>query len=145
MTFNNNQVGQINPNGDIWVNTANWSGMTFGSTNSYQEMTGLGTNFSLQSDSSYFDMPVDGRLRYIGEKDDKFIVNGYFANNNSGAYAIAIYKNGSLVTGAESYCNGSAILEVSSLVSLSKNDYVSLFMKRSANLSITIYQVTLSI
>jgi len=143
MSSTQNQIGQINPNGNIWMNTGDWPGVSFSITTSYKEMTSLGTNFTLMSPANYFDMAVDGRLRYIGSRTKTFNVTGYVATNNSGNLAIAIYKNGSLVTGAENYSGSTPIIMAAAPVEMATNDYVSLFIKRSANTSITISQVRL--
>lgn len=141
-----NQIGNKASYGCIYMNTGNWTGVSFAFTTAYQEMTSLGTNFTLASPSSDFAMTTDGRLKYTGSPTKPFYVDALFqTGSNLGAFAIQVYLNGSSVTGADSYVSGGGIFIVSRApVLLATDDYLSIFAKKSNNLSIAILQLTLS-
>lgn len=145
MAFTQNQTGATTSYGTIWMNTASWSGVSFSATTAYKELGSLSTSFTLVSPNNDYSMGTDGRLAYTGAQDRKFMVSGFFSTTASASIAIAAYKNGTLITGTESYNIDFSSTLVPTAVSLSNGDYVSLFMKRSANASITILQITLSI
>ena len=139
-----NQIGSYIAQGNIWMNTGNWSGAHISlSTNVYSELSGLSTAFTLMSPANYFDMAVDGRLRYIGLHTRDFNVTGYCSQGAGGTPALAIYKNGSIVTGADTYDSGTSFVFVSAPVTLATNDYVSLYLKRNAAVNPSIRQVRL--
>lgn len=139
-----NQIGATNSYGTIWMNTASWTGASFSTTTAYQELTAMGTNFTLASPSKDFSMTTDGRMQYTGNNARTFMVSGYLNTTSGANIALAIFKNGVLITGAESYSGGLACTIVPIPVSLIKNDYVSLFVKVSANGPKIMLQLTLS-
>ena len=140
-----NQIGAKTSFGTIWMNTGNWTGVSFAYTTSYAELTSLGTNFTLMSPSNDFAMTTDGRLKYTGINTRNFNATAsIMMTETSGNIAIAVYKNGSLITGAETYVNRSLLAIPSTIVSLSTNDYLSIFAKRSASGTRRIYQIILS-
>ena len=95
-------------------------------------------------------MSTDGRLAYTGTKTITVIANACInADTHSPTKAIAIYKNGSLITGAENYSgtvSNDYCWPIASVpVSLSTNDYLSVWHKASAaSAGEIIYQVSLS-
>ena len=145
-----NQCGIKTANGTIWMNTNNWTGKTYSITTSYTEMTSLGTNFTLMSPNVNFSMSTDGRLEYTGTDTLNFIANACInADTHAASKAVAIYKNGSLITGAENYSTAFvtdyAWPVISIPVSLSTNDYLSVWLKGSiSSAALVIYQVSLS-
>lgn len=132
--------------GYIWMNTANWTGVSFAFTTSYQELTTLGTNFTLASASNNFAMTTDGRLKYTGTPTISCIVSATLYVSNGGNFAVQLYKNGVAISGSEAYSAGSAGVSVVNFTvsSVATNDYFSIFAKRSANLSVAILQASLS-
>jgi hypothetical protein len=124
------------------------SGVTFNWNNtSPYEMTSLGTNFILSTSSAVFDMPVDGRLRYIGSQNIVVAASAWIRLNNSGNYTFYIYKNGSLASANAVAIGANAtflILPVN--IDMATNDYLSLFIARSTSpYSGPIYNVSLSV
>ena len=122
------------------MNTGNWTGVTFSRTTSYQELTSLGTNFSLAPTSQDFAMTTDGRLKYTGLVKKRFIVD---ASVETASPLIKIYKNGSPLDDSESF--GVSRPRIANfLVDLDTNDYISLWLKGSSASSIAIVQVNLA-
>jgi hypothetical protein len=127
------------------MNTGNFTGATFVFTTSYKELTGLSTSFVLASPSQDFAMTTDGRLEYTGIKTKTFSIDATFtiASNSLGNEAIELYKNGT-ATGIACFVGDINTLTLNGVpVSLSTNDYVSLFAKSSTNLTVNIYSVTI--
>ena len=145
-----NQCGIATAYGNIWMNTNNWTGKTYSLTTSYTEMTSLGTNFTLMTPNVDFAMSTDGRLKYTGTDTLNFIANACInGDTHSASKAVAIYKNGSLITGAENYgtsiSNDYSFPVVDVPVSLATNDYLSVWLKGSiSSAALVIYQVSLS-
>jgi hypothetical protein len=144
MTINQNQIGETTSYGTIWLNTGNWNGINFSLTTSYKEVSSLATSFSLASPSPDFAMTTDGRLKYTGIKTRNFLVKSFLSTDEGGNCSLAIYKNGSLVTGAEFYNKAVYFTSVGTQVSLATNDYISIFLKYTSNANILIYQATLT-
>lgn len=145
MAFSQDQVGTYKAQGVIWMNTANWTGSAIVlGANTYKEVSGLGTGFTLQPISDFFSMTSDGQLKYTGSETKRFNLRGYVAHANTGQFAIALYKNGSIIPGTETYTNNTAWLTSRSAVELATNDYVSIYIKRTSALSPALYQATLS-
>ncbi len=133
--------------GYIWMNTGNWTGQTFSFTSSYQELTSIGTNFTLASGATDFAMTTDGRLKYTGATTINVVLNAYYSvANGSGTYAMELYKNGSALTGSEIYVpnNGHPTISGFTVNSVATNDYFSIWVKRSASQSNAIYSAFLS-
>ena len=146
MTSIQNQCGLKQSFGTIWMNTGNWTGVNVAfSANTYKELASLGTNFTLMSPSNDFAMTTDGRLKYTGINTRNFLINSGVSHSRNTDTSIAIYKNGVLVTGAEcitDICNSLTNEDVP--VSLSTNDYVSVWLKHSSTINTNIYSVILN-
>lgn len=145
MSFIQNQCGIKQSAGTIWMNTGNWTGVSVTlSSNTYKEMASLGTNFTLMPTVQDFAMSTDGRLKYTGIDTRNFIANASINAGNDSRFSIAIYKNGSLITGAESYSNSTnAFINENVKVSLATNDYLSVWLQRLTGTTVRVYQVTL--
>lgn len=139
-----NQIGAKTSVGTIWMNTGNNTGVSFSFTTSYKELTSLGTNFTLMSTSPDFAMTTDGRLKYTGLNTKTFLATATVAFITGNNKSIAIYKNGSLITGAECYAGLNIFLLPNVTVSLSTNDYLSIFTKISSSGSSFISQIILT-
>lgn len=140
-----NQIGLKKSFGYIWMNTGNWTGVSFAFTTAYQEMRSLGTNFTLASPSQDFVMTTDGQLKYTGVTTKLFNVDALLQTGSTSSYAIQIYLNGSPIAGAEDYEVGGGIMMICRLQTLlSTNDYISIFAKKSTAASVTIMQLALS-
>jgi len=63
MAFIQNQIGLVGSGGYIWMSNSG-TVVNFSATTSYQEMTSLGTNFTLAPISPDFAMSTDGRLKF---------------------------------------------------------------------------------
>lgn len=141
MTFFTNQIGRYPSYGYIWMNTANWTGVTFSMTTSYQELTALSTSFSLAPAAKDFVMTTDGRLKYTGIPTKTFAVDATLAVASS--TFIKIYKNGSPLNDTENYtltyCRVTYYL-----VDLATNDYISLWVKGSTSASRSLFHISLS-
>lgn len=138
-----NQIGLSNSAGYISMNNGG-VGLNFNFTTSYQEMTSLGTNFVLAPLAEYFTMTTDGRLKYTGIKTQLFLFDALLQTASS-SNAIQLYKNGSPLTGAESYINSASGINVMKFPTLMlTNDYISVYAKRLAAATAGIFQVILS-
>lgn len=140
-------AGVTDSYGYIWMNTGNWTGVNFSFTTSYQELTSIGTNFTLLTGASNFAMTTDGRLKYTGAATATVIIHAeVIIAGGSGSHAIQIYKNGSAITGAESYGgnNNQPTVIGLNVGSVATNDYFSIFAKRSAASSSIIEHISLS-
>lgn len=144
MSFTQNQTGIKASYGTIWMNTGNWTGATFSVTTSYTELTGLGTAFTLSSPSNDFAMTTDGRIKYTGVNDRNFNAVGYIGYGASGRMGLGIFKNGSFVEDAYSFV-GADHVQSRAVITLSTNDYLSLFVKRFSANSVPFYQITLGV
>ena len=144
MSFTQNQTGIQASYGTIWMNTGNWTGATFSVTTSYTELTSLSTSFTLSSPANYFSMTTDGRLKYTGINNMQFNAVGYIGYGASGRMALGIFKNGSLVEESYSFV-GADHVQVMTNITLSTNDYLSLFVKRFTANSVPFYQITLGV
>lgn len=135
-----NQIGSSPSYGCIWMNTGNWTGITFSSTTSYQELTALGTNFTLASPSKDFAMTTDGRLKYTGIPTKRFIVD---ATTPASSSFIKLYKNGVALNDSEDW--GVSRQRIPSFsVDLSTDDYISIWLKGLSATSVFITQIMLS-
>ena len=145
MSSYQNQIGAKTSFGTIWMNTGDWFGVSFALTLSYKELASLGTNFTLMSPSNDFAMTTDGRLKYTGINTRNFNIKCFLSSDSNNSGSLAVYKNGSLITGASFYSSENEFISTSSTVSLSTNDYISMFL-RAASIAetIRIYQVTLT-
>lgn len=147
MTFNQNQIGLEGSFGYIWMNTGNWTGTSnFAYTTSYKELTGLSTSFTLASPSQDFAMTTDGRLKYTGLTTKLFSVSAAcYASLLSGAVgmSIQIRKNGSAITGCQAYYSHSSASIDDFQISLSTNDYLSVFVQVASNQTAPVLQVNL--
>lgn len=139
---------QTKGSGYIWMNTGDWTGVNFAFTTAYKELASLGTNFTLTSGSTNFAMTTDGRLKYTGTPTVNVRVNSAVVlANGSGSYATQLYKNGVAIAGSEIYVpnNGTPVLIDFVVNSVATNDYFSIFIKRSASSTQTIFNATLSV
>lgn len=143
--MNQNQIGATTSAGSIWMNTGGWTGISFSMTTSYKELASLSTAFTLSSPATDFAMTADGRLRYTGKDPRRFIATGFLSCGASASYALAIYKNGSIITGSDSYCVSGVVLATTPITSLSTDDYISLFVKRNSSASVNILQIILEL
>lgn len=146
MSFIQNQLGLVGSGGYIYMNNSGTT-VSFSITTSYKEVASLGTSYTIASTSPDFAMTTDGRLKYTGIKTKNFMANAIlcFGSNTAGSYGLQIYKNGSS-TGLEMYSTSITTIALTKIpVSLSTNDYISLYAKRSANSSILISSIELSI
>jgi hypothetical protein len=143
MTVIQNQIGAKASYGTIWMNNANWTGANYSVTTSYTELTGLSTSFTLVSPSNDFTMTTDGRLKYTGTNNRSFNVVGYVGYGASGRMALGIFKNGSFIADSYSF-TGATAMETLVTVTLSTNDYLSLFVKRFTATTVPFYQISLS-
>jgi len=146
MSFIQNQLGLVGSGGYIYMNNSG-TGVTFSITTSYQEVASLGTSFTLASTSPDFAMTTDGRLKYTGLRTKNFMANAVFCigSNSVSSYAIQIYKNGS-ATGLQLYATSISTLALTKIpVSLSTNDYISLYAKRATNGTPSLSSVEISI
>ena len=110
------------------MNTGNFTGASFVFTTSYKELTGLSTSFVLASPSQDFAMTTDGRLKYTGINAKIFSASAScYTASATNRLTIKIYKNGSAITGATSYSNNNKTFIDWYPVSLSTNDYLSVF------------------
>lgn len=135
-----NQIGRRTSYGYIWMNTGNWTGVSFSRTTSYQELTGLSTAFTLKSPSQDFAMTTDGRLKYTGIHTKRFVVN---ATVSAQSTFIKLYKNGVALDVTEDY--GTSRNRIPSFsIDLATNDYISIWIKGFSATSINITQITLS-
>ena len=139
-----NQIGAVAATGTIWMNTGNSTGISFLYTTSYKELSSLGTNFTLMSNAPYFTMTTDGRLKYTGKNTLNFVSNAVMLGSDTGNRAIAIGKNGTIITGSDCYNDRNTFICPNVLVSLSTNDYLSVFAKRSTSSTSAIYQIILT-
>ena len=140
MTITQNQTGVLpSAYGTLYRNSGNYTGESFSFTTSYQELASFGTgSWTLATPVSNFIMSPDGRLKYVGAETRYFLAEAYFVTTNAGGnFSIAIYKNGVLVSGAESWMSAASTISILPypMGTLSTNDYISLYGKRSAYLS----------
>lgn len=140
-----NQCGIKSSVGNIWMNTGSWTGASITlADNTYKEIGSLSTSFTLSSYSTDFAMTTDGRLKYTGIDTKLFSVTSFINFNNSARFSSAIYKNGVLISDAQSYSNGSSVsINKKVEVYLSTDDYISLWLKRFSGTNITVYEVIL--
>lgn len=146
MAFIQNQIGRLPSFGTIWMNTGNFTGANFAFTTSYKEVTALSTSFTMTSPSQDFAMTTDGRLKYTGITNKLFSVSAtLFAVNSTSPewFSIQIYKNGSPVSDAFVY-TGIATRIAGFPISMSTNDYLSIFTKAQAAATNAIQTVILS-
>ena len=140
-----NQSGITQSYGTIWMNTGNWSGVSITLVDdTYKELTSLGTNFTLMSPSSDFAMTTDGRLKYTGATTRNFLINSAVAINNTARLSIAVYKNGSVITGSPIFTfQTQGLTNENTPISLATNDYISLWLKRITGTTVTIFSISL--
>ena len=144
MTFTQNQIGRSPSYGIIYLNGT--TGASFSFTTSYTEITGLSISFALSSASQDFAMTTDGRLKYTGIPDKLFAVsaNLFTVSSTSPEWlSIQIYKNGSAVSESSIY-SGTSVRVPGFSVTMSTNDYLSIFTKAQAAASNIIYTAKLS-
>lgn len=146
MAGTQNQIGLKSSYGYIWMNAGNWTGNTFAFTTSYQELTSLGTSFTLASPSQDFSMTTDGQLKYTEKTTKLFSIDAQYSYNiGTIRFAMQLYKNGSALSGSESYIGaGSGINMLKFPITMATNDYVSVYAKRQAATTTTIFQAILS-
>lgn len=129
MSFTQNIIGRLPSYGAIYVvNT--FTGIAYAYTTSYAELTGLPVSFSIVSPVQDFAMTTDGRLKYTGIPTKLFYVSAVVPalENSTNWISIKLYKNGSALTGSDVYAN--SMLRINNFeVSMSTNDYVSVFLK----------------
>lgn len=133
--------------GTIWRNNGNYTGDSFSFTTSYKELASFGTtNWALATPNSDFTASVDGQLKYTGAATKTFLVSAYFTVLTSGAgFSIALYVNGSLVSGSESPSpTGYSCVIQNFPITLNQNDYISLYGKRASASPNAIIQMSLS-
>jgi len=144
MAFIQNQIGRLPSYGAIYMNTGNFSGVSFAFTTSYQELTSIGTNFTLASPAQDFAMSTDGRLKYTGIPSKRFLVDAVLNTSSLPDWtALQLYKNGSGLSDSISYAISSVKI-ASFEVELATNDYLSLFTKTQNNGSYTISNISLA-
>lgn len=135
MSFTQNMIGRLPSYGAIYlVNT--YTGIAVSYTTSYTELTGLPISFSIVSPVQDFAMTTDGRLKYTGIPTKLFAVSAVVPAQENGTnwISIKLYKNGSAVAGSDVYAN--SMLRINNFeVSMSTNDYISVFLKAKASFS----------
>lgn len=139
-------ASSVTANGYIWMNTGNWTGVNFAFTTAYQELTSLGTNFSLAADSNNFAMTTDGRLKYTGAAIATMRVSAsVILGNASGSFSAKLYKNGVAIAGSEVYSGNreSPTILGFPVALVATNDYFSVWVKCSSSASQTILSVSL--
>lgn len=108
-----------------------------------------------QSTSGIFDMPSNGRLRYLGATTTTFHVSfSLSARSLSGSnqnYLFQVRQNGSVITGAgykqtlqsaSTYAGGSS----TKLVTLAQNDYLSFFVTNlTSTVGLSIYSLRINV
>lgn len=133
--------------GYIWMNTGNWTGISFSALTTYSELSGLTTAYVLASPVQDFSMTTNGQLQYIGTASKTLLVSANVGFNPvSSGYAIQLFKNGIALAGSECYETGPTSLAVIDFpVTVVTNDYISIFLKRSTAGTAPITQIALSI
>lgn len=99
----------------------------------------LGTTV-LNAITQKFTMPANNRLTYVGAqtKTFKVAISVSFTSNNNKKIGFFVAKNGSLILSSEAYftsSNGSAALNVQSLVTMETDDYIELFVENDTDTS----------
>ena len=145
MSITQNQTGIKTSYGAIWMSNA-YTGATFTITTSYTELKSLATAFAIFTPSNDFSMSTDGRLAYTGTNTRKFLASASIANSlGFNSQAIAIAKNGTNITGAQSYADSGTLILNDIEVSLATNDYLSIFIKKITSSSTpSFYQINLT-
>lgn len=133
--------------GYIWMNTGNWTGISFSALTTYSELSGLTTAYVLASPVQDFSMTTNGRLQYTGTANKTLLVSANVGFNAvSSGYAIQLFKNGIALPGSENYQMAPTSLAIEDFpVTVATNDYVSVWLKRSAAGTAPLTQITLSI
>lgn len=133
--------------GYIWMNTGNWTGISFSALTTYSELSGLTTAYVLASPVQDFSMATNGQLQYTGTVSKTLLVSANVGFNPvSSGYSIQLFKNGIALPGSECYETGPTSLAVIDFpVTVVTNDYISIFLKRSAAGTAPITQIGLSI
>lgn len=145
MAGTQNQIGLQSAYGYIWMNTGNWTGAPFSLTTSYQELSGLSTVYTLSPAAQYFSMTTDGRLKYTGAESKDFVVDAQYANSASLSGAMKLYKNGAPLNDSEVYqVSFRRCMLAGFFVTLSANDYLSIWCRASSAVSSAITQISLS-
>lgn len=134
MSFIQNITGGAASYGVIYL-TNSFTGIAFSYTTSYKEITGLAVSFNLGPTVQDFGMSTDGRLKYTGTDTKLFSVCSILGSTGtSNVLSLQLYKNGSALT--DSLVCGIESLRMSYYeVSLSTNDYISLFIKSQSAFS----------
>jgi hypothetical protein len=125
----------------MMMNPATSAGSPFSFTTSYQEILGLATAYTLVNNTANFDMPSEGRLRYIGASPISIWV-GFSILTTNKTFTFAIYKN-AVTQLIELNTTGLAINLNNFKIDLVQNDYISIFGKRSAAGGEAIYNIQL--
>jgi len=144
MAFIQNQIGLEKSYGYIYMNTGNFTGANFVFTTTLKEITGLSTSFTLASPSQDFAMTTDGRLKYTGLTTKLFSVSAALYVNSGNKTELQVNKNGSAVTGSVARSNNSRIFLDNFPVSMSTNDYLSVFARSLPGATSAITNVSLS-
>lgn len=126
------------------MNTGNFTGANFVFTTTLKEITGLSTSFTLASPSQDFAMTTDGRLKYTGLTTKWFSVSAALYVNSGNQTELQVNKNGSAVTGSTARSNNSRIFLDNFPVSMSTNDYLSVFARSLPGATSAITNVSLS-
>jgi hypothetical protein len=128
------------------MSTGNWTGVSFNFTGGYQELSSFSTPFTTPVYYGFY-MYVDGQLSYQFDSNKTFYVSAALNVADNGNYAIAIYKNGALVPGSETYAAVYGTYSIINFpVDLVVGDYISIYAKRETTpYSATIYNVSLSV
>jgi hypothetical protein len=144
MSFIQNITGDTASYGVIYDSNT-FTGLNFSYTTSYKELTSLPVAFGISSTAQDFAMSTDGRLKYTGVVTKRFSVSAGFSSVASGSHWIALqlYKNGSGLTDSTVY-GVTAMLISCYEVTLSTNDYLSLFVKAQSGFTANIKNIILS-
>lgn len=143
MTFIANQIGLSDSSGYIYMYNGA-TGVSFAFTTAYQQLASLGVNFVLSANAKDFVMTTDGQLKYIGKNTKTFLFDAAIQPTLNN-FSLQLYKNGSPVTGSQSYAPGSKAVHIQKFpIEMATNDYVSVYARRIGAATDTIYQVILS-
>lgn len=127
------------------ISAGSGNSLTFGA--SPTEITGTPVAFTLDTlSTSDFTMTTDGRLKYTGSKTKTFRCSASFSCTNAAAGVLQIYKGGVAVTNAIGRGLLSQVVVLGTEISLSTNDYLSLFVNFiSGTAAPSIYTAQLSV